>query len=318
MAQLNPAWKKRLAGGVILLAALIFLVAQRNEPLPGSVSDFTKNIERDGTGKVIKTIEIEQSDKTWWDLLSVLGVPLSLAGLGFYFQQQQKRSDEQAKLEREIAESNQQEEILQAYFDRLSALLLDKNLLSIAAKLSSLSDPNKPQQEALIEQKELLDKSVDVIRARTLSILRRLKDSRERKSSVIRFLLESDIISKLKLSLSEADLFNANLSGANLSGANLGGANLFEANLSSANLSYANLSSANLSGANLSYADLSGANLSSANLFEANLSGAWLGSAKLSDVKNWTEDQLSEAKLCNTQLPEGCKLDPNRDCQELR
>jgi hypothetical protein len=212
MTQPAPLWKRWRRGGVILLAsgALVFLVVRKNEPWTGFGPDSTTNIERDGTGKIIKTVEAEQSGKTFWDWLSLLGVPLSLAGLGFYFQQQQqKRSEEQAEsdreqaeqqvsLEREIAESNQQEEILQAYFDRVSALLVDQNLLAIAAKLSNLSDLDESQQEALIEQKELLDSSVDVIRARTLSILRRLKDSRERKSSVIRFLLESDIISKLE------------------------------------------------------------------------------------------------------------------------
>ena len=64
--------------------------------------------------------------------------------------------------------------------------------------------------------------------------MRRLKDSKERKSSVIRFPLESDIISKLKLSLSEADL-----SGADLISAYLLGAYLLDANLSNANLSFA-------------------------------------------------------------------------------
>jgi hypothetical protein len=28
-------------------------------------------------------------------------------------------------------------------------------------------------------------------------------------------------------------------------------------------------------------------------------------------------EQLDRAMLCETLLPEGCKLDPNRDCEEL-
>jgi uncharacterized protein YjbI with pentapeptide repeats len=165
----------------------------------------------------------------------------------------------------------------------LSALLVDKNLLAIAAKLKNLDGT---QQQNSIEQQELLDSSINVIRARTLSILRRLKGDRERKSSVIRFLIEADIVRKLRLPLSGADLSGADLSGANLTGTNL----------SRADLSRADLTGTNLTGTNLSRADLSRADLSRA--------------------KNWDEEQLSRVELRDTRLPEGCKLDPNRDASE--
>jgi uncharacterized protein YjbI with pentapeptide repeats len=283
-------------------------------------------------------------------LLSLLGVPLTLFLLGVWFQQQQQvraaqqttlereRAAQQTTLEREITEGNQQEEVLQAYFDRLSALLVDKNLLAIAARLKNLDET---QHQNSIKQQELLDSSIDVIRARTLSILRRLRSSRERKSSVIRFLLEADIINKLKVPLTNADLSGASLTNADLSGANffaanlgrasLNGANFFAANLGRAdlngadlkraNLSSADLNGANLSGAKLGRADLNGANLSSANLKSAdlngaNLNGADLSSANLSDAKNWDEEQLSRAMLRDTRLPKGCKLNPDRDASE--
>ena len=55
------------------------------------------------------------SGKTLWEWLELLGVPLTLAVLGYFLQQQeQKRSRDEAK-----------DEILDAYFDRLSALLVD-------------------------------------------------------------------------------------------------------------------------------------------------------------------------------------------------
>jgi hypothetical protein len=98
-------WKRWRRGGVILLASgalgfFVLLLLYRFE-WSGFGPDSTTNIERDGMGKIIKIVEAKQSGKTLWDWLSLLGVPLSLAGLGFYFQQQQqKRSDEQAKLER--------------------------------------------------------------------------------------------------------------------------------------------------------------------------------------------------------------------------
>jgi uncharacterized protein YjbI with pentapeptide repeats len=108
-------------------------------------------------------------------------------------------------------------------------------------------------------------------------LLRRYSDDPIRKNSVINFLIDSNIFSKLKISLSGANLKGASLVLANLSGAELSGAGL-----NGATLALANLSGANLSGANLSGADLSGANLSGADLREADLRGANLSGANLS------------------------------------
>jgi uncharacterized protein YjbI with pentapeptide repeats len=219
-------------------------------------------------------------------------VPITLAILGYRLQQiQQNHTDEVAKEQRELAANEAKEEVLQVYFDRLSALLVDKNLLAIANNINS---EEQEKSQTTPEEQELLASAVDVIRARTLSILRRFENDEERKTSVIRFLIEADFISKLNLDLSGADLSKAILNGANLSKANLSGANLSLADLSKAiligtDLSKAiligtNLSEANLSSnsTNLSGADLSGANLSRANLFVANLSGADLSGANLS------------------------------------
>ena len=117
--------------------------------------------------------------------------------------------------------------------------------------------------------------------------------------------------------LSRAYLINANLVGADLSGADLSGVNLSRADLSGAYLINANLSDANLSGANLSGADLIDANLSGANLSRANLISADLSGANLSGIQNWTEAQLALAKLSKTIVPEGCNLNPKRDCEAL-
>ncbi|PZV17510.1 MAG: hypothetical protein DCF22_03560 [Leptolyngbya sp.] len=126
--------------------------------------------------------------------------------------------------------------------------------------------------------------------------------------------------------LRRASLHCTNLSGADLSGADLSGADLSGTNLSSADLRGTNLSSADLRGANLSanlsFADLS-ANLSFADLSVVNFSGPNLSDADLSSfipgtaARNWTEEQLAATKLCNTRLPEGCNLNPNRDCEAL-
>jgi len=352
-----------IAFGLIALLAAIFSPYLSPDGI-GIKADksVTRTVERDAKGQRAKTVTTtkKESGKTVWDWLSLLGVPLTLAGLGYWLQTiQQGRQSDKAN-----------EEILQVYYDRLSALLVDKNLIAIAAKKKARESAKKKAEEegvnteasegldAKPEEEELLDSALDVIRARTLSILRRFGDDLERKRSVIRFLNEADFISKLKLNLSLADLNEvyliganlrfadlhlaylscadlscANLSFANLSFAYLTRVNLRFADLSDTDISFAHLSFANLREANLRFADLSfaylnfanlsGANLSGANLSEANLIGANLNYANLSntdisEAKNVTEEQLTDALLCKTKLPPGINLDPDRDCELAR
>ena len=197
--------------------------------------------KKDAAGEIIATETIaEEPGKTLWDWLGLLGVPVSLAILGYLLQQQQQQR----------AADEEREEILQNYIDRLSTLLVDKNLLALAVRKYS---PNGDHDLLSRNEEELLAASVDVIRARTLSILRRFEGDAARKTSVIQFLLEAEVISKAKL-----DLHGANLSGANVNNAKLRKVNLNHANLSGANLSEANLSGAELRGANLSGANIQG------------------------------------------------------------
>ena len=102
----------------------------------------------DSQGKVIErtTTKTPQEAKTLWDWLSLAGVPLVLAWFGFRLQlQQQQQTKEQLETERDIAEQNRQEEVLQNYFDRVSALLVEKNLLAIATK----GDTATPEEKEL-------------------------------------------------------------------------------------------------------------------------------------------------------------------------
>ena len=269
----------------------------------------TKTIEKDAQGKTVKTIETIKYDdgKTLWDWGSLLGVPLSLAILGYFLQQQQQkraeklsreqqeRAEKFAKEQRDIADNETKEEVLQTYFDRLSVLLIDRNLIALSNKSNSpkitpIALSNKAKLSTITpEEQELLDSSLDVIRARTLSILRRFKNDPERKTSVMNFLIETEIVGKSKLNLQDAELQDAELQGANLQGANLQvaklqGTNLQVANLIGANLQGANLQGANLIGTNLQVANLQGANLQGANLSLAKLEGANLEGAELSWV----------------------------------
>ena len=312
----------------------------------GKSETVTKSEKTDSQGKITErtTITTTQDAKTLWDWLSLFGVPLSLLILGYFLEQlQQTRAAQQAETDKEIAASNQREEALQSYVDRLSDLLIDKNLIIKATKP---------------EDKELVDAAADVIRVRTLSLLRRLGQDGERKGHVLRLLIDTEVISKLKLKLcdanfsrailcdvylskinlkkvnlrfanlfdsklnetilSETDLFGADLSFAKLIKAKLDDADLTEAKLNNADLTEANLTGvflmdAKLIGVTLKRANLKRAKLINADLSGANLSGADLTKADLTDAKNWSEAQLAAAILCETKLPEGCTLNPNRD-----
>lgn len=208
-----------------------------------------------------------QSGRTLWDFLSLLGVPLALSIFGFWLQNlQQKQIAARTSLEENLAEENQREEILQAYFDRLSKLLIDQKLILLATQSERNLNSN--------EDEEILSAGKDLIRARTLSILRRFKDDGARKGDVIRFLIETQIVEKLELDLSKADLKAAHLDKVFLEKIHLEEAILEGAFLSYAKLKGAHLRQANLKGAILSNADLENADLQNAILTEANLIGA--------------------------------------------
>jgi uncharacterized protein YjbI with pentapeptide repeats len=274
----------------------------------------------------------------WLHLLSALAIPVVLAAAGLWFtaqqdqrqqeiegqraKQAQKIEDQRADAERELAKRRAQDEALQAYLNQMSNLLLENELR---------------------ESKE--DSEVRTLaRARTLTVLGRLDPNR--KTALMQFLVEADLVQRVDgrdpiISLRGADLNGADLSGANLSGANLSGANLrhaylFDANLSDANLSganlndaylgyaklsFADLSLADLSNANLRFADLSNADLSlaypsnanlhSANLSDANLSDAILSDANLNDASGITNEELEQQadSLEKATMPNGQKYE---------
>jgi uncharacterized protein YjbI with pentapeptide repeats len=340
----NVLWGTGIALGLGMAIALVAALATGTLKSGFGADTTTVTSKKiDSQGKVIDTTETTtpQDAKTLWDWLNlggVLAVPITLAILAAWLQlKEQRRAEQQADLEREIADKNRQqdleiaqgtreEEALQHYLDRVSNLVIEKNLLAIAAK-----DP------PTTEEKELLDVSVDILRGLTLSTLRRLSDG-VRKASVVRLLIETDIIKRV--SLEGADLTGAELTGAILIGATLTGAKLEHANLTGAILNSAKLEHANLTGAILNRAFLNRAFLNRANLIgakleHANLTGAILNSAifikvdfqcadfncanlkdaNLTDAEALTKEQLEKAYLCGTKLPKGIDIDPYRDCK---
>src|SRR5437899_2723357 len=110
----------------------------------------------------------DKTDKTFYDWLQLLIIPVVIAIVGLWFSHVQKSN------EQNIADDNQKEEALQGYINEMSALLLEKNL-----------------------RKSNTEDEVRIIgRVRTLTVLRRL--DKFRKSAVIEFLYESGLIQKGK------------------------------------------------------------------------------------------------------------------------
>ena len=247
----------------------------------------------------------DKSDRTLWDWMQLLLIPVVLAVAGFWFNDRERKIEQQrVKAEQEISSDNQREAAMKEYIDNISELLLHENL-------------SKSEPESEVGK---------VARVRTLTVLHRL-DNR-RKGTLLQFLYEAGLIHKDKPSvdLQGADLMKAlmrekDLHGAMLAKVQLNGANLRNANLSGADLSDASLgawlevlsldeyeeiddaredrtllSRANLSGANLRNADLDSADFSRANLSKATLDGAKLGHTDLSEA------DLTEASLIGADL----------------
>jgi flagellar basal body-associated protein FliL len=276
-----------------------------------------------------KTEWIGATNKKAWDVLEVLLVPVAVGLATIWFteeqnrrqrkdeaaQQESQRQAEKAQRERELEVENQraQDAALHAYLDKMSELVLDKEL----HKKRGRYDPTRV-----------------TARARTLVALAQLLD-RERKRSIVQFLYEVQLINtedKPKLDdasefqprlvgLSGADLKHANLRYLTLEYAALDGAILENADLRDAELSNVDLAGSYLSGADLSRANLSGAslvdallqsqddlNLSGANLNGASLTNADLSGANLHGAKGVAEEQLAECRsLKGATMPDGSK-----------
>lgn len=229
------------------------------------------------------------ADKKFWDWLSILIVPFAVAFAGTIYthvhnQSEREEARQKESQEHELALDNQREAALQTYFDRMSELLLDKQL-------------------------ETNLQAMAIAHARTVTVLRMLDPAR--RASVLRFLGDVNLASRILnrdmrgLDLSGTDLSSAHLKQAmlilvNLIEANLKRTDLSEANLEKAWLKSANLGKANLEDTNLWRADLSRARLDETNLHWVNLVEANLYRASL------LEADLTGANLWRTQLNKAC------------
>ena len=181
------------------------------------------------------------ADKSLWDWIDLLGVPVAVAIIAGLFALAAQRVGERARVERELATDRAREEILQTFFDRITSLILENGLRE--------SEEDSPERA--------------VARARTQAALRTLDGPR--KGILVRFLYESKLIVKGQavISLELADLTYSDLSGADLTDSDLRSANLRGADFKYANLQGADLRNAVVTYEQLAYArDLVGASLS--------------------------------------------------------
>jgi len=265
---------------VVLVTLVIVLVMFVNVPELGWTDHFKSTKER------------------VWELAKLLIIPGTLGLIAYYLNKRQyintqELAARQEKSAQAIAKDQIEEAALQKYFDRMTMLLLEKELRDQAkdSEVSSLAE------------------------VRTLTVLRRMNG--ERKRNILHFLYESGLIMATKqivnlhradltqLSLVQTNLEQANLAGANFTGANLSGNVLAGAILEQSNLTQVNLTGADLTGANLTAAKLTQTDLTRANLTEADLTQANLKGAKLTDT-TLTMAKLTEAEYNNTtQWPDG-------------
>jgi hypothetical protein len=228
--------------------------------------------------------------KTKWDYLEKVIIPIApplAIAFGVWYLDNGAKNREKIR-----QEEDSKDQAFRDYLDRVSTILIDKDVLSLA----KAAGPPNP----------IVETATDVIRARTLSILGSFVDDIKKKSSVIHFLIETDALSALKVSLSgallnEANLFRCHLANADLNRADLRRANLTRADLSESNLYRADLSEATIDGAvltktTLNNAQLNKARLNHADLGEAILDGACLEGASLQNAN------LQRAELVGAQL----------------
>ena len=261
---------------------------------------------------------------TLLDWLKLLIVPAVITGVGIWFNHQQRERElgiarEQREQDTKIAEIRTNDEALQAYFDQLGRLLLDKD-----------TQLGKSEEGAEVRT---------LARAWTLTVLTRLGSDGLRKRSVVQFLYEAKLLTKDRttLDLREAFLNFAKLNGSdfNLTGVNLHGASLTKVTMNAANLGEADLSDTKMFGANLHMANLSGADMRKAVLMSANtdstplprasatgdyefhspepknanLELADLSEVDLTDAYVSEEQLLSAASLAGATMPDGQKYE---------
>ena len=285
----NNSWRKPFFVLLIVIALIVFVLGQRFLWPEGL-----------GFASYDPPTDTYQRGKTLWDWLELLVIPLVLAVAAYLFNRQEREAEKREvqrsfQQEHERIRDQQREAALQSYFDKMSDLIIEKNLLT--ARYAAKGSP----EVAVLH----------IAQVRTVTTLRQLDVTRQ--NTLFQFLRDTGLYefvlvraSMIGIDLSNVHAFKTNLMGADLRGAKLSWIDLRESDIRTAKLPDANLSRADLRLVNLSQTDLKGANLSGANLRDANLSGADLNDANLSGTDlsgaNLSGASLSDANLSGTDL----------------
>jgi uncharacterized protein YjbI with pentapeptide repeats len=197
--------------------------------------------------------------KTLYDWLQLLIIPVVLAVAGLLYNRSEKRleqklADERAANDRRSANEQRQDATLQAYFDKIEALLLPPHNLRQWKEGGAAGEAAR-----------------DMARVRTLTALRQLDATR--RNVLLQFLRDAHLVDK-----------NGEKSIIDFRKANLAGVDLRETNFSQLDFRGANLVGAQLQGANLSRTQLQGADMSGIQLQRANLKGTHFEGANLSEA----------------------------------
>lgn len=247
-------------GWATFIIALLLLVRYALEPNAAPTWTGFGEYENQTHGVFVRA-------KTMWDWMELMFVPATLAAGVFLLNHWQTKDSEK------LSKDNQRQEILEAYFDKMSELILAHGL-----KNSSKAECNEPQS---------------IARTRTLTTLRQLDSGR--KAQLLQFLQEAELlhVEKPVINLSGANFSETILKGADLRYAKLNGISLARADLQYANIANADLTGVRFDGANLENCDLTNTILTGANFQGANLKGAIFSHAKLVDV-NFRYSNASE------------------------
>ncbi len=235
----RPAWlkKRRIVTGFVIVGAIvgaIFLLYRFSWTGFGESHD--KNIltitetatekTQQGSKTTTKTTTTDKLEpaKTLWDWMSLFLAPATLAGLGFWFQHSQEKAKDAKETADTLAAADQQREAaLQDYLSILSELLVDKRLKQLLPQTPE-SQHEKSEDDATSSTTDVTDTTMRdsatkvgiskaepaidadaalyVVKARTLSLLRLFDKDIPRKASVLSFLGDADILTKLGLDLS--------------------------------------------------------------------------------------------------------------------
>jgi len=239
---------------VIVVLALIITVVRFNGTGFNGYTKVSTTTETTASPPKITRTEEYQPGKNLWDWLQLLIIPLVLAAIALLFNLANSRTERQIAKDRykqdqqiakqryeqdqQIALDKQHEDLLQAYLDRISELLLKGSLRTSSS-----------------------DEVRNVARVRTITVLTQL--NARRIGFVFTFLREAGLMS------TTPDSSVVSLKNADLRVVKWGQASLSEANLSGADLVLAKLSGADLSGADLSKATVTEEQLKKAKSLES-------------------------------------------------